>query len=139
MGVTCVGQQYYYVATGNPAGQTYTWTLFPPPGSNDLPAIYSGSTVYLTFNETGYYTLRISKINSCNTTMTEQQINVQECVSGFSIIVSPNPATSMLNVTINDKNGEAKSTGKAADIKIELYQFNSGTKQKQWTFNNNPN
>ncbi len=138
MGVTCVGQQYYYKATDNPAGQTYTWTLFPPTGSNDLPSMYSGSTVYLTFNETGYYTLRLSKTNSCNTTMTEQQINVQECASGFGIIVAPNPASDVMTVSIVNENEEVKSIAKSENIKIDLYQFNTGAKQKQWEFSNQP-
>lgn len=135
-GVTCVGQQYYYIATDNPAGQAYTWTLFPPPGSNDLPTMYSGSPVYLTFGETGYFTLRLSKTNSCNTTVTEQQINVQECINGFGIIVAPNPASDVITVSIVDENDEVKSLGNTSNTKIELYQFNTGAKQKQWTFSN---
>lgn len=136
MGVTCVGTQYYYVATGNPAGQSYTWTLFPPAGSSDLPSMYSGSTVYLTFNETGIYTLRLSKTNSCNTTMMEKQINVQGCVSGFGIIVAPNPASDVITVSIVNENDEVKSLSNTSNLKIELYQFNTGVKQKQWAFNN---
>lgn len=136
MGVACVRKQYYFIASDNETGQTYTWTLFPPPGSTDFPTLYSGSTVYLTFGETGYYTLRVSKTNSCGTTSTDMVINAQECINGFRVMASPNPATDMIVVTTDNETGEVKSLSKDENVKIELYQFNTGTKQKQWSFKN---
>lgn len=136
MGVPCVGQQYYFIATDIETGQSYTWTLSPPPGSNDNPTLYSGSTVYLTFNETGYYTLQVSKTNNCGTSISSIQLNVQDCLNGFSVIASPNPASSELTVTITNESENVSSLSRSELIKMEVYEFNSGTKQKQWTFIN---
>jgi hypothetical protein len=130
MGIACLGEEYYFEANDIETGQSYTWTLFPPPGSSNYPTLHSGSTVYLTFIELGYYTLRVSKTNSCGTTYTEMIINVQECY-GLRMMVSPNPAKGQVNVTIDEK-GNKKEV--LEDIKMELLQFNTGAKQKQWSF-----
>jgi subtilisin family serine protease len=104
MGVACVGQEYYFVASDIETGQSYTWTLFPPPGSNDFPTLYSGTPVYITFNETGYYTLRVEKTNSCGSSHTDMLINAQDCVDNFGFIVSPNPSSGNIQITAtNDK------------------------------------
>ena len=49
-------------------------------------------------------------------------------------MVSPNPAKDAMTVTIYNETEEVKNL---KNVQIELYQFNTGTKQKQWTFNNN--
>lgn len=132
MGIACLGEEYYFEANDIETGQSYTWTLFPPPGSSNYPTLHSGSTVYLTFTELGYYTLRVSKTNSCGSTYMDMVINVQECY-GLRMMVSPNPAKGQINVTIDEK---ANKKGVAENIKMELLQFNTGAKQKQWSFDN---
>lgn len=132
----CVGHQYYFEASDVETGQSYTWTLFPPPGSEDYPTLYSGSTVYMTFNETGYYTLRVEKTNSCGSAQTEMILNSQECLNGFRIIASPNPATNVLNVTTDNETAGVKALSNDETVLIELYDSNTGLKQKQWLFKN---
>lgn len=134
MGVVCQGKQYYFIAGDSEPMQTYTWTVFPPPGSIDLPAMYSGSTVYLTFSELGYYTLRVSKTNSCGTTFTDVVLHVQECMSGFGLRTSPNPTKATISVTIEN---ETKLVSASKDVKVELFNFYTGERKRQWSFGNN--
>jgi len=135
MGVACVGEEYYFVASDVETGQSYTWTLFPPPGSSNYPTLHSGTPVYLTFTEVGYYTLRISKTNSCGTSYTDMIIDVQECL-GLRVTASPNPVKDLLNVVVEDQSGDEKTSGSDKNIKMELFEFNTGVKHKQWSFNN---
>jgi len=135
MGVACIGQQYYFVASDVEPGQSYTWTLFPPAGSNDLPSLYSGSTVYLTFNETGNYILRVSKSNSCGSTFTDATISPQQCFL-FSITASPNPTSDVLNITIDNETAEVQSLDPNQNMLVELFNFNYTSKKKQWIFKN---
>lgn len=138
MGVACVGKQYYFVASdpNDPGSQSYTWTLFPPVGSTEFPTMYSGTTVYLKFNEIGYHTLRVSKTNSCGSSYTDRLINAVECPNGFSVVASPIPAKNLITVTTINETSSVKTLSKTEMVKIELYEFNTGLKQKQWQFKN---
>ena len=137
MGVACVGEQYYFLTGTSELGSTFTWTLFPPQGSQDNPTLHSGSTVYLTFAEVGCYTLQVAKTNSCGgTVVTQTVICAQQCVEGFSVMASPNPATDAAVVTITDESEEMKSLSKNETIRMELVQLNTGSLQKSWTFKN---
>jgi hypothetical protein len=138
MGVACAGEEYYFIANDSETGQTYTWTLFPPPGSGEFPRLFSGSQVQFDFVVTGGHTLRVSKTNSCGTTYTDMFINVQQCF-GFRLSASPNPATTQITVNIDEENSEVKSLNADTDVKFELYNFNTGVNQKQWTYKNAQN
>jgi hypothetical protein len=134
MGVACAGKQYYFKAGDPETGQSYAWTLFPPPGSGGFPTIYSGSTVYITPNDIGYNTLHVAKTNSCGSTSTDMIVDVQQCFSGFNVIASPNPTKDQLTVTIANETDEVKTLSKDENVKMELYDFNTGTNKKQWEF-----
>jgi hypothetical protein len=163
-GVVCAGKQYYFMVNDSETGQSYTWTLSPPVGSSNLPTLYAGSTVYIPFNnETGNYTLQVSKTNSCGTAFDGMTINVQECMNGM--IASPNPATSTLNITIADdeqptdlnnasatisgktmlssqtSTGNAKITDKTKETTgkttMYLYDFYTGQLVKTWRYDEN--
>lgn len=136
VGVACAGKEYYFIASDSETGQSYTWTLFPPPGSGEFPRLFSGSQVQFDFVVPGYHRLRVSKTNGCGTTYTEININVQECYA-FRLSVSPNPTTDQITATIETKN--VKTLGPDTDIIFELYNFNTGLRQKQWTFKNHQN
>lgn len=136
MGVACVGEEYYFTPYEyyNP-NDSYVWTLFPPPGSGEFPRLFSGSQVQFDFVVTGYHTLRVSKTNSCGTTYTDMNINVQECFY-FRLSTSPNPATNQINVVIDDETYQVKALSTDTDVKFELFNFNTGLQQRQWTFKN---
>lgn len=138
MGVACVGEEYYFIANDSETGQTYTWTLFPPTGSSEYPRMFSGSQVQFDFVVPGYHTLRVAKTNSCGTTYTEISINVQECF-GFRLSASPNPATDQITATIDEETKAVKTLSPDTDIRFELYNFNTGLRQRQWIFKNNQN
>jgi lysyl endopeptidase len=135
MGVACAGEEYYFISNDSETGQTYTWTLFPPPGSGEFPRLFSGSQVQFDFVVTGYHTLRVSKTNSCGTTYTDMNINVQECFY-FRLSTSPNPATNQINVVIDDETYQVKALSTDTDVKFELFNFNTGLQQRQWAFKN---
>ncbi len=137
MGVACVGEEYYFTPYEyyNP-NDSYTWTLFPPVGSNENIRLFSGWQVQFDFVVPGYHTLRVTKTNSCGTTYTDMNINVQECFY-FRLSASPNPATNQITVTIDNESNQVKALSSDTDIKFELYEFNSGLKKKQWNHKNN--
>lgn len=136
MGVACINEEYYFTATESSSyfpPTNYTWTLFPPVGN---PTLYAGSQPYITFDELGYHTLQVAKTTQCGTTISSVIIDVQECI-GLRIAVSPNPATEMVLVNVDDESEDSKGSNKKNDIKMELFQFNTGVKHKQWSVNNN--
>ena len=131
MGVAYTNQQYYFTASESyvpSPPENYTWTLFPPPGSPNFPSLYSGSPVYITFAETGYHTLRVSKNNSCGSSFTDVVIDVQEGYAGFTMY--PNPAFG--NVTIRLK--EDKKTNKLKEIKQVRILDKFGQVKKQFKY-----
>lgn len=138
MGVACVGEQYYFTPFEYfNSNDSYTWTLFPPVGSNENIRLFSGWQVQFDFYVTGYHILRVTKTNSCGSTSTDMTINVQECFNNFRLTVSPNPATSQITASIDDESNQVKALGADTDIKFEIYNFNTGSKQKQWKYKNN--
>lgn len=137
MGVACVGEEYYFTPyTPAEPGDSYTWTLFPPIGSNENIRLFSGWQVQFDFFVTGQHTLRASKTNSCGSTFTDMTINVQECYENFRMTASPNPASSQITVTIDDESNQVKALSPDTDIKFEIFEFNSGIKKKQWNHKN---
>ena len=138
MGVVCAGEEYYFIANDSETGQSYTWTLFPPPGSGEYPRLFSGSQVQFDFVVQGYHTLRVAKTNGCGSTYTEMSINVQECYS-FRLSASPNPATNQINVVIDNETNSVKSLSANTDVKFEFINFNTGLLHRQWTFRNAQN
>ncbi|MBN9297084.1 MAG: hypothetical protein J0I41_08730 [Filimonas sp.] len=142
MSVTCINKEYYYIV-GDPVMpdpyESYTWMLSPPPTSinNPFPSFYSGSTVYLTFDVHDYFTLSVSKTNSCGTSSGQIQILPQECFSAFKVSASPNPVTNVLIVTLDDATrttAQAKTLQSNENVLIELFHSATAHKQKQWTF-----
>jgi hypothetical protein len=138
MGVACTGKEYYFIADDSETGQTYTWTLFPPTGSGAYPRLFSGAQVQFDFVITGYNILRVTKTNSCGSIYTDMLIDVQACY-GFRLAASPNPATDQMTVTIDEETSYIKALGFDTDIVLEMYNFNTGVRQKQWTFKNAKN
>jgi hypothetical protein len=137
MGVAYTNKTYYFLASETspyfPA-QSYTWTLFPPAGN---PTLYGGSKPYITFSETGYHTLQVSKMTECGAVVSSLFLNVQEDVSGFSVMTAPNPVTSdVLSVTIESESAQVQQLPQEDAMTVELYDFNSAVKRKQWTLKN---
>lgn len=58
---------------------------------------------------------------------------------GFSVEVSPNPASDNLTVSIKDKADDVKSLSKEENIIMTLYNLNGTTAIKSWSFKNNEN
>lgn len=138
MGVACTGQQYYFQSDSDPAS-TYVWTLIPPPGSTQPTYLFSGSTAYMSFAEVGCYTLTVAKTNSCGTVVSKRNVCTEQCYSGFTVMASPNPASDVLLVTIDNETADVKALSVDENIMIELYDFNTSVKQKQWSFKNDNN
>lgn len=137
MGVACVGQEYYFAPLPVDATATYLWTLTPPIGSVEPTYIFTGTQPYMTFNEVGCYNLSVAKTNSCGTVTTNRTICTEECFQALKISVSPNPAQSEITVTFADSDKHKIKSN--ARVHIEIYNANTGIKQKQWTFNGTNN
>lgn len=139
MGVTCLNEQYYFVASEvlyDPQ-QSYMWVLFPPPSSSSFPTLHSGSTIYLTFIETGLHTLRVTKTNSCGNISTDMLIDVQLCSGSLRIIASPNPTKNKLTVQLMDPYDNHEQLSLEEVVAMELYQAATGIKKRSWSFKNN--
>lgn len=140
MGMVCVNEEYYFIASDSESGQSYTWTLFPPPGSGEFPRLFSGTQVYIDFNVVGYHALRVSKTNSCGTTYTEIILNVQDlCPGGFSLIASPNPATSLVIVEIENETPQVRALSSNISVNLELFEYNTSSMKRRWNFPNTQN
>lgn len=132
----CTGEQYYFSAYPIEGGATYSWEIIPPVTSSENPYFLYGSTAYVNFSDTaGCYTIKLLKSDACGgTAITQQTVCTQECFA-LKIATSPNPATSILTVTLTDGKEERTKQIKQENIQIELYNFNTGTKQKEWKYN----
>lgn len=132
----CTGEQYYFSAYPIEGGATYSWEIIPPVTSSENPYFLYGSTAYVNFSDTAVcYTIKLLKSDACGgTAITQQTVCTQECFA-LKIATSPNPATSILTVTLTDGKEERTKQIKQENIQIELYNFNTGTKQKEWKYN----
>ena len=139
MNVAYTGEQYYFMASeyvSESPAPTYTWTLTPPPNSGGNVSLFSGSTIYLYFNDgEGNYTLNLTKTTSCGANTVSMVIPVQ-LNYGFRISASPNPTSDVLNVTINNETADVKALKKEENIKIDLIDFVTGTKRRSWSYKN---
>ncbi|MBW7840688.1 MAG: T9SS type A sorting domain-containing protein [Chitinophagaceae bacterium] len=137
MGVAYTNTTYYFLAgetSPHFPAQSYTWTLFPPTGN---PTLYAGGQPYITFAETGYHTLQVSKMTNCGAVVSSIIINVQENMSGFRVMAAPNPVTNdVMNVTIDNESSQVQSLPQNGNMMVEMFHFNSAMKRKQWTLKN---
>lgn len=138
MGVACVGEEYYFAPYSIDPTATYTWKFIPPVWSQDWEPTYlaSGPYAYFTMPDTPRcYTVRVEKTNACGgTVVTQKKICVVEC-NAMRLLASPNPATSLLTVTLIDEKEKISKQIKQENIQIELYNLNVGIKQKEWKYN----
>lgn len=138
MGVACVGEEYYFAPSSIDPTATYTWKFIPPVWSQDWEPTYlaSGPYAYFTMPDTPRcYTVRVEKTNACGgTVVTQKKICVVEC-NAMRLLASPNPATSLLTVTLIDEKEKISKQIKQENIQIELYNLNVGIKQKEWKYN----
>jgi len=51
--------------------------------------------------------------------------------------ISRNPTSDQLNVAIENEKNDVKALSSNEDIRIEIFDFNTGLKQKEWKFKNN--
>jgi hypothetical protein len=138
MGVAYAGSTYYFLAGESsphfPPIGTYTWTLFPPTGN---PTLYAGSQPYISFTETGLHTLQVAKNTACGTITTSILLEVQENISGFRMMAAPNPTNSNnITVSIEEESSQLQNLPPDGDMIVELFHFNSATKQKEWKVKN---
>ncbi|HNN31799.1 MAG TPA: T9SS type A sorting domain-containing protein, partial [Chitinophagaceae bacterium] len=138
MGVACVGEEYYFAPYSIDPTATYTWKFIPPVWSQDWEPTYlaSGPYAYFTMPDTPRcYTVRVEKTNACGgTVVTQKKICVVEC-NAMRLLASPNPATSLLTVTLIDEKEKISKQIKQENIQIEFYNLNVGIKQKEWKYN----
>ena len=128
---------YYFYAyegsSGLPPTSTYTWTLTPPPGTDNFPMGFSGSPISIPFfDDPGSYNLALSKTNSCGTAVTTRTIQVIS-LTGFSVKASPNPVSNTLTITAEapaiqadeketlSKTSKAPSKNRLTIDKINMY------------------
>ncbi len=103
-------------------------------GSSNTFALYlaSGQYMNLTFNGTG----------TCGTVTATRTF--QQSGGGYAIIASPNPASGTMNISINDAKDTASINASQVMASIEqtstpstrfsLYDINSGSLIKQWSY-----
>lgn len=136
-----LGKNYTFIA--QPAGTdpfyltgAYQWLLVrtSPSPTNYLLGSTS-RTVSLTFPSGGNYILKVRRVNSCGSgpwSESEELYAGSECSGrGLSIVVSPNPATILLNVTLNINNSYKSSPG-SEDVTYKLYELNTQKLIRQW-------
>jgi subtilisin family serine protease len=137
VGVAHSGQQYYFVAHDVqpvPAGP-FTWTLLPPPESENFPTLYSGnpSSLMTMPPEPGtfQYIARVQTSNACGSTTSEMNFWLQG--SGLRITAAPNPVNDELIVTLKQESAQ-KQDPDNEKITISLYDFYNGRLVKQYSF-----
>ncbi|MGE5107924.1 MAG: T9SS type A sorting domain-containing protein [Sphingobacteriales bacterium] len=94
---------------------------------------YSGTVAYSQRNGTFDFTAN----TGCGLTTTTFTWPVIPTSSSFSVIVSPNPATDNLAVSIEGEPTITKVSGKTANVTLTLYNLTSTEIVKRWSFKNN--
>jgi hypothetical protein len=140
------------------ANAYYYFSVAPNPGDDDIVAHEWGYRPYGTTNETivgdpnvlnpvatiifystGLYEVFVRPKNTCGTGQESATVVdvVSWCGGYFKMSAMPNPAVSQITVSLSEVSKPVKALGANADIKFEIYHFNSRSKQKQWLFKNN--
>jgi hypothetical protein len=140
------------------ANAYYYFSVVPNPGDDDIIAHEWGYRPYGTTNETivgdpnvlnpvatiifystGLYEVFVRPKNTCGTGQESATVVdvVSWCGGYFKMSAMPNPAVSQITVSLSEVSKPVKALGANADIKFEIYHFNSRSKQKQWLFKNN--
>ncbi len=144
---TLTMQTVNFVPSGNIYAQ-YQWpgitniSAALAPGSPSGTGFYSFSNGFSFNISSGQnISVNITGTNSCGRQTTATRTFIQS--GGYSIVASPNPATSDINVSIkqvadtsaSSKNSNALTYSNTSNItKMYLYDFNTGLLVKQWSF-----
>jgi hypothetical protein len=138
-GVACFGRMYYFEPYPVTPGINYTWSITPP-NPDDGILLFRGTRAIVNFSDWGCYTIHLEQEGGCiSPETTDRIICSQECWNDFTVTLSPNPSKNDVTVTVDD-NGETRAeTAKKETVRIQMFQFNTGRKEKEWTYNNAQN
>ena len=142
---SCYQAEAFYFFKANLAfgsGQTsYQWGYRLQGSPNQTIISGTSQTENFIFPTSGTYEVFVRGVNACGigTPESVKAITVVDsCGSGgFRMTASPNPTSDQLNVTIDNETENSKAPTTFENTTIELYNFNTGLKQKEWKFSNN--
>ncbi|MBN8785634.1 MAG: matrixin family metalloprotease [Terrimonas sp.] len=121
---------------------SYQWQLVrTSPTSATYSLGSTTSTVSFTFPGAGNYILKVRYGNSCGNgpwTESEEMYAGSDCGSGALVAVSPNPASNVLNVTLEVENTLKTASG-SEEVSYALYDFNTQKLIKNWKYSRTGN
>lgn len=117
----------------------YQWSYRVSGTTTETIISSTGEDGLFIFPNTGTYDILVRPVNDCGigATASVKTIDVVfSCYSGFSMAVTPNPASSDINITIDRESEEVKSLSKNQQVLFQLYELNTRMLVKQWSFDN---
>jgi len=140
----CYEPNAFYFFKANLAfgsGQTsYQWGYRLQGSPNQTILAGTSQTETFIFPTSGTFEVFVRGVNACGVGTPESVKTitvVSSCTTGgFRMTASPNPTVDILNVAIDNETEALKAAGAGETTTIELFDFNSGMKQKEWKFLN---
>ena len=123
----------------------YQWSYRINGTTTETIVSSTGEDGVFIFPNAGTYDILVRPVNSCGigSTPSIKTITVQMWPAcgglGFRMTASPNPTTNYINVTIDKETADVVKMSKLDKITYRLYDINSATIIKQWTFDNTSN
>jgi hypothetical protein len=130
-GTLCAGDYYNLEALPTGGVTAYNWSITPNDG-NSYDAPFGTENEYTNIEfynpSSTIYTITVSGTNSCGTTPTPFSVYTQsiQC-SGGNIVLTPNPASSSVTVTINPASNDSTQSTIASNSYVVKIINNSGT------------
>ncbi|MFY7813906.1 MAG: T9SS type A sorting domain-containing protein [Chryseobacterium taeanense] len=117
----------------------YQWSYRVSGTSTETIISSTGEDGLFIFPNTDTYDILVRPVNDCGIGATASVKTIEvvfSCYSGFSMAVTPNPASSEINVTIDKESEEVKSLKTNQQVLFQLYELNTKMLIKQWAFDN---
>lgn len=140
--------EYRFQVVNPEQGVNYKWGIIKPDGSEVFPyPSYNATSAYFYFYTEGSYRVFVVPYNTCgdgdrayfDLWVNPASIPCDNGFQSFSISTAPNPTQGDLYVTIEDEKPEMKKLSKEEPVKMDLYDFYTNQRVRQWSFKNDQN
>lgn len=143
-----IGNQFEVYFSNTPTNTSIQYRILSWPSLNvvytDPNSYPTGSPITVYYTPTPeWYVLEVRATNDCGTgDWIGFEVEYKDCTERgggeyFRVQTSPNPASSDINVTIDQEKPEVKALSASETIHYILYDFNKAKPVKQWKFLNN--
>jgi hypothetical protein len=143
-----IGNQFECFFSTPPTNTSIEYRILSWPSLNvvytDPNSYPTGSPITVFYTPSpGWYVLEVRATNDCGTgDWVGFEVEYKDCTERgggewFRVQTSPNPASSDINVTIDQEKTEVKELSSSETVHYILYDFNKAKAVKQWKFLNN--